>query len=353
MALGRGFWQWLTGRTGTPPEARPRPAVLQRVSSPETPPEAAPGEPVPTLTQEALAARFHRYVLDLPPAAQTAPSEAEQATLRRLETITARFDARSLPRLPSILPQLLRMLRSDDSAGSQLATLIGRDPVLVGEVLRIAGSAHYRTAQPIHSLRHAVVLLGQEGLRRVATQHVMRPILQASAGMHAHLAGQRLWDHADRCAHASAWLGRQVGCEPFEAYLAGMTCNAGTGAVVRLLDQEAPPSLAPYSDAFLAACMQLGAAVSLRAAEYWELPATVTGALDERCRASQQPPASPLGLALCAADLLAMGQVLSERGLIDPDTEIEAPWPEVFGPAVILRCRQDLARQFHGQGIKP
>jgi HD-like signal output (HDOD) protein len=293
--------------------------------------------------------RFHRFVLGLPAAADAAgaPTPLELATLKRLGTLAERFDVRSLPRLPIVLPQLLRELKNDNVGGGQLATLIGRDPVLVGEVMRVTGSVHYRTAQPIHSVQHAVVLLGQEGLRRVATQHVMKPILQASAGMHGHMAGPTLWEHAERCAHACNWLGRANGCEPFEAYLAGMVCRTGTGAIVRLLDQEAPPSLGSFSPAFLADCMRLGARLSLRAAEHWELPAGVVRALAEQAEPPPLASRSPLGKALLCAEVLAMAQMLGARQLLPDEPDCSEAWPDCFKAPVLLRCQQELHRQFN------
>jgi len=289
--------------------------------------------------------RFHRFVLGLPEATNGAASPAELATLRRLEAIGERFDVSGLPRLPSVLPQLLRALKNDNLGGNQLATMIGRDPVLVGEVMRVAGSAHFRTAQPIHSLQHAVVLLGRDSLRQVATLHVMKPILQASAGMRGHMAGPWLWEHAERCAHAAAFVGRHGGCDPFEAFLAGMVCHTGTGAIVRLLDQEAPTTLGPFSPAFLAGCMRIGARLSLRAVRHWEMPANVLVALGERAD-PQLAPGSALGKALACADALAMVQLLVERGLLGAGLDYSRTWPPHFPAPVLLRGQQDLRRQF-------
>lgn len=322
----------------------------------KTPLRPAPAPPVVTVATDVPAReagppladvedRFHRFVLGLPAAVTDVASTAEQATLRRLETIGERFDVSGLPRLPSVLPQLLRALRNDNLAGSQLAAMIGRDPVLVGEVMRVAGSAHFRSAQPIHSLQHAVVLLGRDALRQVATLHVMKPILQASAGMRGHMAGPWLWEHAERCAHAAAFLGRHGGCDPFEAFLAGMVCHTGTGAIVRLLDQEAPPSLGPFSPPFLAGCMRIGARLSLRAVRHWDMPAKVIGALVERVDAPQAP-ASSLGKVLACADPLAMVQLLVERGLLDAELDYSGTWPSCFPEPVMRRGQLDLRRQF-------
>ncbi|CAM5564895.1 HDOD domain-containing protein [Rhodanobacter lindaniclasticus] len=298
----------------------------------------------PSLAQ--IDERFHRLVLGLPPTAHDEPLPAEQAMLRRLELLSARFDLRSLPRLPTVLPQLLRTLKSDEAAGAELAKLVGRDPLMVGEVMRATSTVVYRSAQPIGSLQQAVVLLGQDGLRRVITQHVMKPILQGNTGSMGHAAGGRLWSHAERCAHACAWLGRTTGCDAFEAYLAGIVRHAGTGAVVRLLDQlmpgQTPP---PLSGDFVRHCARLAAQLSLQAARQWELPPRVLDAMAE-CQGEVGVSTSPLGRALAVADSLASLSLLVEHGEFAADTELAHSWPGVMPPAVLTRCQRDLGQHF-------
>lgn len=340
----RWFGQAATDARAHPPLLAVAPLPQANLPEPVDSVVAAPtADPPPPLAE--LHDRFNRFVLGLPPPEASLISALELATLRRVEALTERFDVRSLPRLPVVLPQLLRALKHGQADGAQLARLIGRDPVLVGEVMRVTASPLYRTAQPISSVQHAVVLLGQEGLRRIATQHVMKPILQASAGMRGHLAGPHLWEHAERCAHASAYLGRTQACDPFEAYLAGMVSHAGTGAVVRLLDQEAPLTLGSCSADFLARCMQLGARLSVRAVQQWELPANVILALRERAD-NDDAPLSVLGKALLCGQALGMAQLLAERGLLDADADYSHQWPERFSAPLLLRCKLDLRRQF-------
>jgi HD-like signal output (HDOD) protein len=316
------------------PEVLPAPAPSVRL------PEASPAPSLALLEE-----RFQRFMLGLPDARHRAPSPNEQALLRRLQAVGERFDVRSLPRLPAVLPQLLHALKNDNVAGAELARLVGRDPMLVGEVMRVSRSIYYRTLHSIQSLQHAVVLLGQDGLRRVATQHMMKPILQASAGTHGLVAGQRLWDHAERCAHACAFLGKYAGCDPFEAYLAGIVCNTGTGAVIHLLDQEAMTSFA-LGPAFLDGCAQLGARLTLRAARHWELPDKVIQALDEHSQRASPAGFSPLGRTLFTAHWLAMAQLLSDHGAIDTCPDLSQSWPDAFAPTQIARCQQDLQHQF-------
>ena len=326
-------------RTAVASRTRPVPEV-SAVPAPAAP--AATPQPPTAPSVEQINEDFHRLVLGLPPTRGDEPSVVEQAMLRRLDLLSARFDLRSLPRLPTVLPQLLRTLKSDEAAGGELAKLVGRDPLMVGEVMRATSTVFYRSAQPISSLQQAVVLLGQDGLRRVITQHVMKPILRTNAGTMGHAAGERLWSHAERCAHMCAWLGRYTGCDPFEAYLAGIVRHAGTGAMVRLLDQlmagKTPP---PLSSGFVRSCSRLANRLSLQAARQWELPSRVLQAMTE-CQAPITPAASALGRALSLADTIASARVLVENDWKGVDTDLSHCWPDIMAPALIARGQRDL-----------
>jgi HD-like signal output (HDOD) protein len=336
------FWKRLFAREE--PKERPRFNVV--LPWPEEA-AAAQEQPVPALSSADVQDWFYRLVLGMPGSEATELRPPEQVMLKRLDELCGgdRFDITTLPRLPEVLPQLLRLLKSDNSDGTKVAKLIGRDPVLVGEVMRVSRSAHYRTARPISSLQHAVVLLGYDGLRQMVAQHVMKPILQASAGMLGHAAGQRLWDHAERCAHASTYLAKGHG-DPFEAYLAGVMCNAGVGAMIRLLDQEAPPTLGVFSRAFLNSYFSMSNHLTLRAARHWEMPPNVIEALRERLEARSKPPTTELGNALLAADHLAMIQMLADNHVIDRGTLPATVRADRLPDALVERAQQELRRNF-------
>ncbi|HTV83868.1 MAG TPA: HDOD domain-containing protein [Dyella sp.] len=336
------FWKKLFAREA--PQPRPRFNVVL-----PWPEDAKPAEPeaAPALGSADVQDWFYRLVLGMPGSEVSELRAPEQVMLKRLDELCGgdRFDITTLPRLPEVLPQLLRLLKSENSDGTKVAKLIGRDPVLVGEVMRVSRSAHYRTARPISSLQHAVVLLGYDGLRQMVAQHVMKPILQASAGMLGHAAGQRLWDHAERCAHACAYLAKGHG-DPFEAYLAGVMCNAGVGAMIRLLDQEAPPTLGVFSRAFLNSYVSMSNHLTLRAARHWEMPPNVIEALRERLEVRSRPPTTELGNALLAADHLAMIQMLADNHVIDRGTPPATARADRLPDALVERAQQELRRNF-------
>lgn len=321
------------------------PAPLPAAPLPDAPVQAsAPA----SVAGDDLEECFYRYVLNqlVKTGGHTHPAR-EQVLLHRLHELCDddRFDVRSLPRMPAVLPQLMRAMRNDDLSGAQLADLIKRDPVLVGEVMRVTGSVTYRTAHPVGSLQHAVVLLGQIGLRHVVSSYAMKPILMASAGTSGQMVGQRLWDHAERCAHAAVFLSKGQ-CDPFEAYLAGLVGYTGLGAVARVLDKELDGGPQASSSAFVAGCASLASRITLQAGLYWELPPNVLDALAELVTLEQHGLTLPLSRVLHASQRLAMYQLLVEQGLVDADAGYADDPLAQFPAQLMARCQQDLQQNF-------
>jgi HD-like signal output (HDOD) protein len=76
----------------------------------------------------------------------------------------------SLDRLPPFSPILNRLaasLASEDVSFGDLATLIEKDTVVAGNVLRLVNSALYGFPGTVSSVRHAVAILGLSKLRNV------------------------------------------------------------------------------------------------------------------------------------------------------------------------------------------
>ena len=248
--------------------------------------------------------------------------------------------------MPTVLPQLMRAMKNDKLSGAQLADLIKRDPVLVGEVMRVTGSVTYRTAHPVGSLQHAVVLLGQIGLRHVVTSYVMKPILMASAGANGQIVGQRLWDHAERCAHAAVYLSKGQ-CDAFEAYLVALVGYSGLGAVARLLEKELQSAELPASSpAFIDGCVQLAADLTVQAGQHWDLPPPVQDALVEHREHGHAALMLPMSRVLYVSQRLAMNQLLAEQGLLDSEAGYGEDPVAAFPAQLLARCQQDLRRSF-------
>jgi HD-like signal output (HDOD) protein len=332
--IGRFFRKLFGARTPVPPAKHEGHTFVS----------VAVEQPGPTnaIAAEEIEDRFYRMLLGVAPSADLAMSATEQAAARRVRDAfgTERFDVGTLPRLPSVVPQLMRSLRNDDSSSRMLAEQISRDTVLVGEIIRVANSAYFRTARPVTGLPQAITLLGQNGLRRVVMQLVMRPILRTDTDALSRAAGDRLWEHAERCARTCVFLSRPA-ADPFEAFLAGLVSQTGAQTIMLELDAAGLAQLS-LSRPFVAALGQQVERLSLHAARHWQFPSRVVQALAERADPADAGARTPLGRALLAASRVAMLDVLVEQGLADPDSVLLATPTQGFNQDRLIAARDDL-----------
>jgi len=71
-----------------------------------------------------------------------------------------------LPRLSPATSQLLSRLARPQCSVSDLTGLVEHDPVLCGQILRLANSAEFGRAQPITSVQHAIAMVGVGTMRK-------------------------------------------------------------------------------------------------------------------------------------------------------------------------------------------
>lgn len=318
------------------------PAAYARDETHEQAPPALEPEPAvaPAPPTRDLDHSFSALLLAVNECRSAEPEPAERSILQRLEDLAAAPGNQNLvPRLPAVLPKLMSLVRRDDASPRELAEHLARDPALVGEVIRIANSPRYRTARTIASLQDAVMVLGQRGMNQLVTGVAMRPVFNTQQGRFSRAAGTHLWDQAERCAHACAYLSNAG--DQFDGYLAGMVANAGLIAALRVLDQHYQSSLPPSTLGFHDALLDVSAKLSASIARQWNFPDDVAEALATR---AIQPPvlvASDLTIALRTADRLSKLHVLATHAAHSGDAFVE---PDD-------RCYRELQRVFGEPGL--
>ena len=78
---------------------------------------------------------------------------------------------RCLDRLPKLSPMMMRLLAQLSRPNCELNALVEtveRDPILSGQILRLANSAIFGRLRPVSSIRHAVAMIGTSALRKFA-----------------------------------------------------------------------------------------------------------------------------------------------------------------------------------------
>jgi len=247
------------------------------------------------------------------PSPHTALVLAELQNLSRAPAAGAEL----VPRMPEMIPQLLRSLRDEGVSSADLARQVARDPALAGEVIHEANSPYYRQSAPARTIDAALLVLGQNGLRMLLARAAFRPIIGMRGGVHAKVAAPRVWSHTERCALAASLLAPALQADPFEAYLAGLMHDLGLIVALRLFDRVAEtgalPQDAPAAAQLLAAAGELSGRIAL----YWELPPPVAAAI-LGARSATAAPATPLARTLERAVGVARLRLLADHGLLAP-----------------------------------
>ena len=237
---------------------------------------------------------------------------AERQTLEIIDRVLAQasLPAELLPRSANVVPQLIALLRQDDLPLPALVDRIGKDPVLMAEVLRQAGSARFGHMGAVQDLAQAIQRLGTEGLQMAIARVLLRPMYQARADSLLGQVAPRLWDHADALSHHGAQAARDLGASGFDGYLVGLLHGTGWTVLFHCLQRGGVSGLG-LQPRRPAAVRGPAHALFGRAAESWQItPAFTAFAADAR-RVPLADSQDPLAQALKAAEGPCLDEMLS------------------------------------------
>lgn len=156
------------------------------------------------------------------------------ATLRqRIEAIR-----RYLPPVPGVFAELVQLLHDESVDMRTLGRVIGRDPAMSINVLRVANSAFYGLSNRVRTIEHAVTMLGLREITGVCmaceTARVFKPL---PGDKHVDL--HAFWLHSVATAVLSRVFSSQFRVEPQgQAYLAGLLHDIGQLIMDRFLHDE-------------------------------------------------------------------------------------------------------------------
>ena len=284
-------------------EAKEAPVQGVKAASPA---ESA-GEPASAAEVDAV---YYRWLAAAGP--QQATAETEKQILDELTRLAqSPVDGAALvPRVPAIIPQLMRTLRNDDMNAADLSRQLAQDVMLVAEVYREANRPCYRpryhSSPPVDTIEGAIMLLGQNGMRMLLARVAFRPIISMQSGVLAKRTAPLIWRQSEKCAQAASLLAPSMRANAFEAYLAGLMANVGIVVAFRLIDQMCEDEALPQSDEFIGELFTQGRILSARIAELWEFPAAVTGAIAQ----AGQPDAAELAQTLALSDRVSKLRML-------------------------------------------
>jgi HD-like signal output (HDOD) protein len=271
---------------------------------------------------------YVQWLLDLDAFTEQPSNESETHALDSFTQMATgqTASAHLVPRLPTVIPQLMQSLKDEKMTGAQLARQISRDPVLVGEVIRLANSPYYRRSHKIASIEQAVVLVGQNGLRQLIARVAFYPILNLRSGSMTKRAGSKIWSQSEKCALVGRCLAEQRKEDVFSAYLAGLVSNVGMMVGLHLMDQllSTKEEGIPRSWDFYHRFIHQAARFSHRIVEEWSFPETVALAIGELAERDSNEAISPLGKILSLSDRYSKISVLQEHRRVPAEIDLAA-----------------------------
>lgn len=253
-------------------------------------------------------------------ACYNAPDDIENQILEEVLGLSrSPADAADLvPRVPEVIPQLLRSLGDEDISAAELSRQVERDVVLMAEVIREANSAYYRPITPVKTVEAAVMMLGQNGLRMLVARLAFRPIIQMQPDGFARRAAPQVWSQSEKCALAASLLAPGLTASAFESYLAGLMQNVGLVVAFRLADRLCQDGKVPRSGEFGARLIASSRQLSAGIAAHWDFPDAVADAI----ALAGAPGESKLAEALSQGDRIAKLRMLIDGYVLTPDDRL-------------------------------
>ncbi|MFC5478848.1 HDOD domain-containing protein [Massilia suwonensis] len=288
-------------------------------------PKAAAAVPAPVqdapdpATARELDLAWYRWLAAAPP--PRAPALIEGRILEELAGLAQApvAGAALVPRVPDIIPQLMRTLQAEDMNAAELSRQLSQDTLLVAEVYREANRPaylpRYHSGPPINSIQSAIMLLGQNGMRMLLARVAFRPIVSMQSGVLARRVAPVVWRQSEKAALAASLLAPGLRANAFDAYLAGLMENVGLVVAFRLLDQICGDQALPWSEEFVDGLFRHARALSARIAALWEFPEAVAAAIG----AAGSPDSASLAQALALGDRLAKLRMLVDGAQFAPD----------------------------------
>lgn len=227
---------------------------------------------------------FFPWLLGMGEAVAQDLNDAESRILRALkrEADSANPAASELvPRIPSVIPMLLRSLRDRNVSNSQLAAQVAQDAVLVSAVLKQVNSSYFRRSAPVKNIEDAITVIGQNGLRILVASVAFKPLFHAGLGHFTTCGAPRVWALAEPFGIACRYFATRPHIDGFEVYLAGLLQNVGVIVALRVMDQAggaAPGEL--RSLAFYTSFIHYTRRLARLVGRQWEFPEHAIAAID-------------------------------------------------------------------------
>lgn len=160
-------------------------------------------------------------------------------TGNELNTLKAKVlaKAESIPPLPALAKDLLRLSRSNDSQIKDFIQKIKKDQGLSSKIIKLVNSPFYGLRQEVSSIDRATVLLGINTVKNLALAVSTEGYYNKQFNLYKS-TGERIWEHSVSVAMLAESIAGAVGEDADALYLAGLMHDIGKSILVDFLVQE-------------------------------------------------------------------------------------------------------------------
>jgi putative nucleotidyltransferase with HDIG domain len=150
-----------------------------------------------------------------------------------------------LAALPTTTVRLLELLDDATVDAEQVLSVIGKDPALTANLLKLCNSAYYGVRRQVGSVKEALVLLGNQTVVTLAFATSMGDVLRGQLFAYG-LAKDEMWHHALAVALATSHLASHTAPNEMKdrAFTAGLVHDIGklllNGPICKQCDQLPP-----------------------------------------------------------------------------------------------------------------
>jgi putative nucleotidyltransferase with HDIG domain len=132
---------------------------------------------------------------------------------------------RLLPPFPAIAHRILALASQEDASTRQVGELIKLDPSFSAELLRFANSALFGARREVTSLTQAILLMGMDRVKSMATFVALHNMVRGSVRIQAL---RKVWLHSLVTAFIAEEAARVARIARDSAYTTGLLHNLGT-----------------------------------------------------------------------------------------------------------------------------
>jgi HD-like signal output (HDOD) protein len=248
--------------------------------------------------------------------------------------------------LPRVCAQLAELTAQQATDAAQLAKLIQSDPVLAGELMRVANSPVLRPRSPIVSLQQAVSWLGVAEVRNIAMAVMLRGEVFTAPGHEPE--SEELWREAWLAGLWAKEIARERRKHVESAFLAALMHRTGAALALKVLSRfEREQRTVMDAHTFSELVVEFEPAFGRLLMGNWSLPKDVQDAASD-WRNYRESDHSDLACTVHAAHLFATHTMHPQ--LLDEEIVVESPVFEQLGMFPDDR-RKMLAKRDHVRSL--